>query len=62
MALLHQRVTVDIECKDITIYAVNEEDYRIAIHFPTEEEDYEITEILFTADEIKYAYDLLFNR
>ena len=62
MAYLHQRVTVDIECKDITIYAVNEGDYRVAINFPSEEEDYEVTELLLTEAEIKEAYDLLFNR
>lgn len=62
MALLYHRATVRQETKDITIYPLDDGDYRIAINLTDEEDEHAVTELLLTESEVKEAYDLLFNR
>lgn len=61
MALIYHTARVTLEDSSTTIRPLVEEDYHVAITF-TGEDDEEITEILLTKDEVKEAYDVLFNR
>lgn len=62
MALLYHRATVDLSSKDTVIRAIEDDDYAVAITFPQEEDENAITELLLTEEEVKEAYDVLFNK
>jgi hypothetical protein len=65
MALVYHTARVYVESEDIVVRAIEEEDFQIAITFqnsdPDGDED-DVTEVLLTREEVKLAYDLLFNR
>ena len=61
MAHIYHSSKVEIEDKHAIIRPIDEEDYHVAFTFQGDEED-QVTEVLFSAGEIKTAYDLLFNR
>ena len=62
MALLYHRSKVDLASKDVIIRVVEDDDYKVAITFPEEEDENAITELLLTEAEVREAYDLLFNK
>ena len=64
MAQLHQRVTIDREDHQVTIRAIEDDYYHLALTFREEDTDDEdaVTEVLLTKSEVEEAYDLLFNR
>jgi len=64
MALLYHTSRLDINCKEVVIRPLeNDDDYVVALTFPREEDDENaVTEILLTESEVREAYDLLFNK
>ena len=64
MALLYHTSKINLNSKDVVIRPLeDDDDYVVAITFPREEDDENaVTEVLLTEDEVREAYDLIFNR
>lgn len=63
MALLYHSMKHTLETTDVMFRYLDEDgDYKIALTFTPEEDEEGVVEVLLTEEEVKEAYDLLFNR
>lgn len=62
MALLYYRQRGELVDDQADIRLISDPDYRVAITFHTDEDDEDsVTEVLLSEDEVRQAYDVLFN-
>lgn len=61
MALFYMRNTITIDSPDIEIRPIDEDGYAAAVTYQGEDEN-EVTEVLFTKEEVSQLYDVVFNR